>query len=438
MFNFRSVVDHQQVVSVINQVQEDYAKEHGTDKTPRLNRIQHIEYLTNHLKGNLSSGYTSLDASIPWICYWICHSLSLLGHKMTDDEKSKIFRTLKECKVSTDTMEGFSGNPSVKMVHLASTYAAVATLCILSGGDLNSVEYLSILSTSKISRMLFSLKDWTSGAFMMHEDGEQDTRAVYCALIVADLCGVLHDVDEQGRCLTDGIVAYVASCQNYDGGLGPQPSVESHGGYVYCGLASLCLLQQAQFIDMQALVEWCCRRQLVDCAGGFQGRTNKLVDGCYSFWLGASMWMLAVEGGFMLNNNSSCLKAFESMHLTDEFSSNRLLFDQLALQEFILTCCQPEIAATDQLTPHKGVSSGICCDGGLRDKPGERPDLYHTCYCLSGLAVAQCDELLLGGERENQLSYVASSLPESSESLNPVYNLKQSFVRAAKTILSTQ
>lgn len=25
----------------------------------------------------------------------------------------------------------------------------------------------------------------------------------------------------------------------------------------------------------------------------------------------------------------------------------------------------------------------------MRDKPGKEPDFYHTCYCLSGLAVAQ-------------------------------------------------
>ncbi len=62
---------------------------------------------------------------------------------------------------------------------------------------------------------------------------------------------------------------------------------------------------------------------------------------------------VAVEGGFMLNNNSSCLKAFEFNDLTDEFSSNRLLFDQLALQEFILICCQPEIAAMINPLPIK-------------------------------------------------------------------------------------
>lgn len=30
---------------------------------------------------------------------------------------------------------------------------------------------------------------------------------------------------------------------------------------------------------------WCANRQM-RFEGGFQGRTNKLVDGCYSFWQG--------------------------------------------------------------------------------------------------------------------------------------------------------
>lgn len=46
------------------------------------------------------------------------------------------------------------------------------------------------------------------------------------------------------------------------------------------------------------------------------------------------------------------------------------LFDERALQEYILFCCQ-------------GPS------GGLIDKPGKMPDVYHTCYTLSGLSIAQ-------------------------------------------------
>jgi protein farnesyltransferase subunit beta len=46
------------------------------------------------------------------------------------------------------------------------------------------------------------------------------------------------------------------------------------------------------------------------------------------------------------------------------------LFNTHALQCWILRVCQ-------QLK------------GGLRDKPGKPADYYHSCYCLSGLAVAQ-------------------------------------------------
>lgn len=70
--------------------------------------------------------------------------------------------------------------------------------------------------------------------------------------------------------------------------------------------------------------------------GGFQGRTNKLIDGCYSFWQGA---------------------AFPLIHATLSSegklpNSNYWMFDQEALQEYILICCQ---------SPW----------GGLIDKPGK-------------------------------------------------------------------
>ena len=42
------------------------------------------------------------------------------------------------------------------------------------------------------------------------------------------------------------------------------------------------------------------------------------------------------------------------------------------MQGWILDCCQSEQGA-----------------GGLRDKPGTGRDHYHTCYCLSGLSLAQ-------------------------------------------------
>ncbi len=74
--------------------------------------------------------------------------------------------------------------------------------------------------------------------------------------------------------------------QTYEGGLGGEPGNEAHGGYTYCGLAALCLLGNESVLDLPALLHWAAQRQ-GSMEGGFNGRTNKLVDGCYSFWQGS-------------------------------------------------------------------------------------------------------------------------------------------------------
>ena len=52
-------------------------------------------------------------------------------------------------------------------------------------------------------------------------------------------------------------------------------------------------------------------------------------------------------------------------------SSGAMSYNQMALQRYILHCCQ-------------NVDGG-----GLRDKPGKSRDFYHSCYSLSGLSIAQ-------------------------------------------------
>lgn len=130
--------------------------------------------------------------------------------------------------------------------------------------------------------------------------------------------------------------------------------------------------------------------------GGFQGRTNKLVDGCYSFW-GA--------GDFPL------IRAELSRSLGGEHD---YLFDREALQEYILLCCQSDY-------------------GGLLDKPGKAADYYHTCYCLSGLSVSQ-HSIVYDVEKAKALTIKLSILswdipPKISNAANPqnVYPLCASF-----------
>lgn len=130
--------------------------------------------------------------------------------------------------------------------------------------------------------------------------------------------------------------------------------MEAHGGYTFCGLAALVILKKERSLNLKSLLQWVTSRQM-RFEGGFQGRCNKLVDGCYSFWQAGLLPLL-----------------HRALHAQGDpaLSMSRWMFHQQALQEYILMCCQ-------------------CPTGGLLDKPGKSRDFYHTCYCLSGLSIAQ-------------------------------------------------
>lgn len=61
---------------------------------PLLTRSKHISFLKKCLT-HLSSGYECLDASRPWLCYWILHSLELLEVSLEAEEISNIAQFLK-------------------------------------------------------------------------------------------------------------------------------------------------------------------------------------------------------------------------------------------------------------------------------------------------------------------------------------------------------
>lgn len=183
------------------------------------------------------------------------------------------------------------------------------------------------------------------------DNSEADVRVTYCVVSIARLYGILTPE------LAAGVVDYVVSCQTYEGGFGGEPGNEAHGGYAFCAVATLWLLDALdQVRDMDALLYWLANRQM-PFEGGYQGRTNKLVDGCYSFWQGALPALLA-----------DAIRA----RYGDEQDDNELPFQchRAQLQKYILLCGQQ-------------------VEGGLRDKPGKPRDHYHTCYCLSGLSIAQ-------------------------------------------------
>lgn len=307
-----------------------------------LDRELHTEWLVRGLM-HLPTNFAGLDASRPWFVFWISHALEMLGAFDEDRWASKVGSFLKHCQ---DSAGGFGGGPA-QLPHLAPTYAATASL-IIAGKE---VAY-SAADRAKTYQFLMRMKS-PSGGFMMHEEGETDMRGTYCALAVASMLHILTDE------LIEGVPEYVRRCQTFEGGIAGEEGLEAHGGYSYCGLAALCIIGKAHVLDLDLFLNWACKRQM-PLEGGFCGRTNKLVDSCYSFWQGA-IFPLLYEAFRQRGEDSGVDAMLPERHLW---------FTPSPLQVYVFLACQ-----------HRS--------GGLRDKPGKSADFYHTCYALSGVAAVQ-------------------------------------------------
>ncbi|KAK7271677.1 hypothetical protein RJT34_27776 [Clitoria ternatea] len=354
-----------------------------------LQRDRHFEFLSKGLR-HLGSAFSVLDANRPWLCYWILHSIALLGESVDDELEDNAIDFLNRCQ---DPNGGFAGGPG-QMPHLATTYAAVNALITLGGQ-----KSLASINREKLYEFLRRMKQ-PNGGFRMHDEGEIDVRACYTAISVASVLNILDDE------LIQNVGDYILSCQTYEGGIAGEPGSEAHGGYTFCGLAAMILIGEVNRLDLPHLVEWVVFRQGKEC--GFQGRTNKLVDGCYSFWQGGAVALLqrlysvinkqmeetsqiftildmsgekeSLDGTSSHTNSQfrhegtieSCSADFKNIgyDFINEWRAQEPLFHSMALQQYILLCAQEQ-------------------EGGLRDKPGKRRDHYHTCYCLSGLSLCQ-------------------------------------------------
>ncbi|CAI0455966.1 unnamed protein product [Linum tenue] len=398
-----------------------------------LQRDKHVEYLTRGLQQLVDLGFATGS----------CTQLLYLGNQLTMNWRIMPSTFLAVVRIQMVAMgvdqgrqvaETFAlywiGRRMVAMPHLATTYAAVNSLVTLGGH-----KALSSINRDNLYKFLSRMKD-SSGAFRMHDAGEIDVRACYTAISVASILNILDDE------LAKGVGNYILSCQTYEGGIAGEPGSEAHGGYTFCGLAAMVLINQANSLDLASLIDWVAFRQGVEC--GFQGRTNKLVDGCYSFWQGGVFALLqrlpafggegfgtsdvevewvsdsTSEGDDEDRDSSDDNEALHpepdqeghqsSSHSPESSTAvhihhsrhNQLepLFHTMALQQYIVLCSQEQ-------------------EGGFRDKPGKARDYYHTCYCLSGLSVCQYSR----SKNENSPPLPTSVLGPYSNLLEPIHPL---------------
>lgn len=370
-----TILSQKEVEDTIKDIFKDY--EFKTSISNEYNNDSLCIYGDKHIHlimksiSDLPSGYASLDSGLPWFAYWTLNIFNLFSknnYELNKDLKLKFIDYLSSLQHEEGGFMGYSNS----LPHIISNYSAVLALISLDCEEAYNIidrkkmynfllsmksnknsnkEYLKdkkenhLLSKNKDTIKISDIEVNNIGSFQVHKNGESDLRATYCAITVAYILNILDDD------LLEGVVENIASCQTYEGGLGPEPYSESHGGYNFCGIATLILLNKLELIDIDCQLNWLVNRQM-KIEGGFQGRTNKLVDSCYSFWQGSVFAML-----LEYDSNKFSLKS-------------EMLYDSMSLQAYIMMACQLP-------------------SGGIVDKPGKYPDLYHLNYAGVGYQLSQ-------------------------------------------------
>lgn len=250
--------------------------------------------------------------------YWAVCSLAILDEPIPSVDK--IVEFIQSC---ANVDGGYGGDTGLDS-HILYTLSAAQVMTILG----RKRE----LDEESMTKYVHSLQA-QSGCFMGDEFGEQDTRFIYCSILTLHLLGTINDhLDAVKKA-----IEYIRSCCNSDTGYGSVPGAESHAGQVFCCISTLVICKRMDLTHRDGLVEWLAMRQ--QPGGGLNGRSQKVEDVCYSWWV------------------LSSLRSINALHC----------IDRERLREFIL-----ESQDTN---------------GGIADRPGDVADLFHTFFGLAGLAL---------------------------------------------------
>ncbi|KAI5643833.1 geranylgeranyl transferase type-1 subunit beta [Phthorimaea operculella] len=273
---------------------------------------QHLKYFTRFLN-ILPSSLSSHDTTRITIAFFAVSGIDILGSISTIQTENRIriadwiysLQVLPDEKTGDMTKCGFQGsstfnidlgeNNHFRCGHLAMTYTGLCMLIIL-GDDLSRVHKKGVIEGVKALQT-------KEGNFSATLTGcESDMRFVYCAACISFILNDWSGFDIEKA--TDYIIRSIG----YDYGIAQGPELESHGGTTYCALATLALTDQLHRLSeaqIEGLKRWLVFRQV----DGFQGRPNKPVDTCYSFWVAAS------------------LKILDALHYTNYASNRKYIYE---------------------------------------------------------------------------------------------------------------
>jgi protein farnesyltransferase subunit beta len=275
---------------------------------------------------NSSTSHNHFD---PWNPFYVLFPLRLVGYDVTADFPS-VQRGVLSYYADHRCRGMFAGFPD-ESLHLVYSYSGLCGICLL-GMD----EGYELIDRQAIYRQLLACK-LPNGAFMSSVGMEHDLRSTFCGVLHAYVLNMMMPE------LIANVREFVLSCQSYDGGLSPRPHLEAHGGYLHCGVGIMKMLGCLDELNLSELMRWIAVRQS-KFSGGFRGRPNKLVDSCYSWWVGSAARMIADHLG---------IPPF---------------WNEDAIGDFLLL-----VARTNS--------------GGFTARPPLPLDPFHTLYAMAGLAV---------------------------------------------------
>jgi geranylgeranyl transferase type-1 subunit beta len=279
--------------------------------------------------------------------------------KITSEEKQGWVEWVYHCQHLEGGFRGFTGTileegegngkgSEWDVANLPATFFALCVLLIL-GDDLTRVSRMKCLNwVKKLQRQDGSFGEVLSSGERI--EGGRDLRFCCCA------AGVKYILGEEGAGEGDEVgldeekmVGYISRCQSYEGGFSEGPYREAHSGLNYCAVGALAFLERGNGgemrgelwerykgrIDLEACVKWMLQRQTTYIEdeeegdsdsnddspahnpqfhpppkieppdnsttplpphAGFNGRTNKIADTCYSYWNVGALSVLGKAG----------------------------------------------------------------------------------------------------------------------------------------------
>ncbi|KAJ7046459.1 terpenoid cyclases/protein prenyltransferase alpha-alpha toroid [Mycena alexandri] len=305
---------------------------------PPLARSVHTAYAKNALV-RLPGSLGNVDASRMAIVFYCIGTLDLLGvlqDQTTEMERLSWRNWIWEQYAAGRYGTGFKPGPFMSTnsghdtPHIIMTYTALLSLSMLR-------DDFSRLNRQGLLRFVASCQN-SNGSFSNTPNGggDSDLRNLYSAFSICSLLGDWSSID------VESAIAFVASCRTYEGGYGQLPSCEAQGGTTYLAIAALHLAPpgprpRLSTAERARSEHWLVHSQ--DASGGFRGRTGKAPDACYCFWGGAALQILSAH---------------------DKINA-------YAFTEFIAACQFPY--------------------GGLAKAPGQPSDPHHTYLSLAAAAM---------------------------------------------------